>query len=377
MFKIWSAKGNDAVKYGKFVVAKYNSTNSTTESSAKTSAQKEIDRIDKTEKLSKDAFLKKYFNGKEFNQKKELEKLLGRYYINRSAGKDGTIQKRVIYIGVDYVFGASFHKAQMGRYNTHISFVVPYEVLDNTFVAYEQDKDCRGGKIKKAAELVRTINFKKDNTLYSHEADTNLARQYKIIATSHKDFQKLKKYQWHTDMHKWRTESGDRQLCSDLTLHNMVSWLYINTHKKVSGMKENKLLKINKAGFSTYSKRGKSLGEEVLNYTTSGELGGKKDNYWFALKNDKCSFQPVGLAYWDVIWTRKKTPLNIRKINQTGFKVEPKTIQRLNNGRVRTQFHLTSGNKTYFHASGSLDILRLDKAWKFLFQECPGKKSRF
>jgi hypothetical protein len=146
-------------------------------------------------------------------------------------------------------------------------------------------------------------------------------------------------------------------------------------------LKEKEMVSANNQSFDTYKKRAKTLGEQVLNYTTARTIEGQKNNYWFALKDDKCTFQPVGDAYWGEFGVDvTKTPLNIRKINQTAFNI----IREIRNGILMLRVGKYGGGRTYFWvvettADGMTlrDSARLKEAWRLLLKACPGKKTRF
>tara|TARA_Y100000589_G_scaffold235385_1_gene222803 strand:+ start:7756 stop:8055 length:300 start_codon:yes stop_codon:yes gene_type:complete len=97
------------------------------------------------------------------------------------------------------------------------------------------------------------------------------------------------------------------------------------------------------------------------------------NNYWYAVKGDKCTLQPAGNARWydpdsfEIV----KTPFNVRKINQTAFRIYP-------SGSRMQVFQVESAKKLYFNPDRYMvDFDRLLKAWRLLFTECPGKKTKF
>ncbi|MEZ5997466.1 MAG: tetratricopeptide repeat protein [Hyphomonas sp.] len=145
--------------------------------------------------------------------------------------------------------------------------------------------------------------------------------------------------------------------------------------------------------FSLYSNRQKTLLEEVLNYSTTGNENGLEDFYWVQSETDQCTLKRQGGP--SPLWALEALSsgfslnipptINIRSFNQTAFAID--ASPKLAPGSSSLTYSYIYGEPNYsirlifadvgFDGSRKPDVSRLHKAWSLAFQECPGKKSRF
>ena len=372
-------KGSKSVKYGKFIVSKTNVSETNTLSKKNGNSKNS-----KEDKISKNEFLKKYYGKKEFNQRSEMKKVLGHFfeYIDHkgnSENRNPYSHKWVVYISEKFLVMFSVTKIIYGGKNVHFPDVIPIDLKNNVINLHYLDKthvnnQYNGVKIGLPRNKKRLM-FKKGEYLYNYNINKQSYQKYKIISQSYQGLKNSANYKWVANIHDYREATGNVIVCCGENVHNFMYSLYEKTGAQVKYLKEKNIVSGNNQTYDVYSVREKTLGEKVLNYTTTGALEGKKNNYWFALKNKKCVFKPAGKANWGGFGSSNKDPINIRNINQTAFKIAPSNITW--GGQYVGFLSLTSGNKTYFDASEALDVGRLSKAWKMLFQKCPGKKTTF
>ena len=123
-----------------------------------------------------------------------------------------------------------------------------------------------------------------------------------------------------------------------------------------------------KAGLWTdYSRRKKTLLEEVLNYTTTALEEGNEGDFWVSGVNGqhKCVLSRVGFsAVADVV--------DIRQLNPQGFRIS--NIDQYNSltvGDERTKIRAS------FLLFGVKPVMeRLQNAWGLAFEECPSEVRR-
>ena len=76
------------------------------------------------------------------------------------------------------------------------------------------------------------------------------------------------------------------------------------------------------------------------------------------------------------IWFTSFLPFNVRKLNQTAFRIYPEIIGAY--GLHSKVFNVETAKKVYFNPGQYLvDYDRLLNAWALLFEQCPGKKTKF
>ena len=128
-----------------------------------------------------------------------------------------------------------------------------------------------------------------------------------------------------------------------------------------------------------YSSREKTLPESVLNYTNTGKTEGSAAVFWLADKKNSCFLTVYGSAteLQQMMGVMGKA-IDIRKINQTAFRISHEYKQPSMFLGKAWYYIIKSGPLVYFNIAASLlDRSRVQKAWRLLFAECPGKKSRF
>lgn len=136
------------------------------------------------------------------------------------------------------------------------------------------------------------------------------------------------------------------------------------------------------SNWSAYGKREKTLLEQILNYSTTGNENGFKEEFWVSGLggNHKC----ILTARSSDASIDQSLSIDIRQFNQTAFRISkiPGTglaseFQRAlkQSGLVwvygDAQYNLTT------NGDSGQDMERLRKAWGLAFGECPGKKSAF
>lgn len=128
--------------------------------------------------------------------------------------------------------------------------------------------------------------------------------------------------------------------------------------------------------WQSYRDREKTLLEQVLNYSDTGNIEGLETKYWVASAEDKCSLEV------EAEQTFNASKLDFRQLNQTAWRAAPTYLQ----GNAAF-LHLTkdsgwaveirADDVMFYTSSDLVDVQRLQKAWTLAFEECPGKKSAF
>ena len=339
------------------------------------------------EKISKDEFLKKYFGNKEFNQELEFKDVVGHFLVIKKGGEPFSI----VYVGHQFTFSFTIKKKEFKDFYyahsdrrdklavLHQPFVAAHDVKNGVLNFYSFEDKSKNenygtyGIYKgKPLNLTRLI-FRKGKIVHSFDIENGRYSKREVVGSSFQELNKEKTYQFVQKIYQGTSKSGGWPLADSTSLKDVFSSEYDATSKLLIAVKEKRKLKADKQTFDLYSKREKTLAEQVLNYTTSGNPEGEKSNYWYALKGKKCTLQPVGSADW---LGKNKTPFNVRKLNQTAFRIYPETISAY--GLHSNVFNVETAKKVYFNPGQYLvDFDRLRNAWVLLFEQCPGKRSKF
>ena len=124
--------------------------------------------------------------------------------------------------------------------------------------------------------------------------------------------------------------------------------------------------------WAAYSKRSKSLLEEILNYTTNGVEEGSDGDFWISGLNGahQCIMSRIASNY--LIET-----LDLRNFNRAGFRITTETERW--RGSSFTQMivgdeRMKIGENAW--SRGRTVTARLQKAWGLAFDECPSKLPR-
>ena len=117
-----------------------------------------------------------------------------------------------------------------------------------------------------------------------------------------------------------------------------------------------------RAEWEAYSRRPKTLLEQILNYTCSGSEEGIDIYYWISGANGQhqCILTSGNRQY-------DNRQIDIRRFNERGFRIS------LREGSV-----IFGDERNWFRCSSSAPLLdRLQRAWGLAFRECPGVRSAF
>ncbi len=123
--------------------------------------------------------------------------------------------------------------------------------------------------------------------------------------------------------------------------------------------------------YEPYSKRAKTVLEQVLNFSTTGDEDGTESMFWISGFNNSHKCMLLGIQNVPTFLFQgglKKHEMDLRQFNWTAFRIIPGS---------HDQIRYTDG-KTFF--SGIVERIymdRLQKAWGIAANECPGKKSAF
>jgi hypothetical protein len=129
---------------------------------------------------------------------------------------------------------------------------------------------------------------------------------------------------------------------------------------------------------SSYRAREKTVLEQIFNYSTTGDTNGTQEKFWISGHNGthKCVLTPFGS---DRNSTVNSSAIDIRSFNQTAFNIRREFILGGMFGLIAGdgQIEIVGGfiEGPGFPAAPSLD--RLERGWRFAFQECPGRRSAF
>ena len=266
-----------------------------------------------------------------------------------------------------------------------------YLILQKKFLKYlrtkpkcfEQSyrfKDILGddGKIRKVKVFPRNsrkrgcINFNYDGASFGRWGSTTFQAML-TLKEAHSAFKTI-------------LDNGEQALSQRLSSSRSEQKIKAKQKKGQTKKKEEKLLKAQKSQqklkrfWRKYQNREKSLVEQVLNYTLTNQLKGDLSAFWVSDKKNPCVLQIYGTQVGSLktLGVIKKNKINIRKINQTGFVInrEHKQINWIY--KAAWYFVLKSGPIIYFQvATSHVDGMRLRKAWRLAFKECPGKRSKF
>jgi len=410
--KLLSEQGTGAAKYGQFAVtsseklqaevqeklkiAKNIDAENTKQSVVSKSDSKTSKSESNVEKISKSDFIKKYYGKKKFNQELEFKNIIGHFFVSKKNKK--TVY--IMYMGQKYLFLFKIEKSQFKDFygahsdkrhklvKIHQPHIFAHEIKEGVLSYYKiadksKSENYNTYGIYKGKSLNKTrLIFKKGKFVHIFDNENSEYLKWESVGSSFDELNKKESYKFVQKIYQGVSKSGEYPVAVNTSLTEIFRSEYDVASFLLSSLKEKGKLKANKQDFGSYSKRDKTLAEQVLNYTTSGKPEGKGDNYWYAVKGDKCTLQPVGSARW---LNNKKTPFNVKKINQTAFKIYPETIMAsralfgdMASAFNRVVFKVESEKKVYFVPLQSLvDLDRLYKAWSLLFDECPGKKSKF
>ena len=165
--------------------------------------------------------------------------------------------------------------------------------------------------------------------------------------------------------------------------------------------------KAERQAWVTYQKRGQSIVEQTLNYSTTGSLDGTWKYYWEADKNQKCvakvKFASRGDAEFSAefphlgddgsytfyppllhtcVGENCVRAIDIRWFNATAFKIS-RIVDSTRRHRI-VAYEFTDGQVSLATSENNLatpdavpDHRRLQNAWGLAFAACPGKKSAF
>ena len=127
--------------------------------------------------------------------------------------------------------------------------------------------------------------------------------------------------------------------------------------------------------WQSYKDREKTLLEQVLNYSDTGNPDGTETNFWIASEKDKCSLEVIA------DFTLNASKLNLTELNQTALRIEPIFLEgdaalfRL--GKPGWAVRIKADDVMFITKKNLVDLQRLQKAWTLAFEECPGKTSAF
>ena len=125
-----------------------------------------------------------------------------------------------------------------------------------------------------------------------------------------------------------------------------------------------------------YQKRDKTLLEQVLNYTATGNEDGNQFSRWISgdQGKHKCVMTLLhGAGLFDML-RGQLGELDIRQINKDGFRI---STQYGNDGKPRIVAGDEKINVSSFVFLGSPPVMeRLQKGWNLVFSECPSAVRR-
>jgi hypothetical protein len=105
-----------------------------------------------------------------------------------------------------------------------------------------------------------------------------------------------------------------------------------------------------------YAAREKTLLEQVLNFSTVGDVNGSKSDRW--VETSPCTL------------SNGRRQVDIRRINMTAFRVRTERMGNLIS-------IVSSDGQTHLSTLQPVPIDRLQRAWSLAFKQCPGRTSPF
>ena len=118
--------------------------------------------------------------------------------------------------------------------------------------------------------------FRKGKFLHMLNIENGEYIKQEMVGSSFKELNKEESYKFIERIYQGKSLSGDWPLAINTSLTEVFQSEYHLASFTSSGIKEKRKLKAVKQSFNLYSKRDKTLAEQVLNYTTSGDPEGKK-----------------------------------------------------------------------------------------------------
>ena len=110
--------------------------------------------------------------------------------------------------------------------------------------------------------------------------------------------------------------------------------------------------------WQAYSQRPKTTLEQVLNYTSAGDVNGLDNKYWISGVNgqNKCVLEITN--YVNVIYDELKVEriIDIRRLSQVGFRISNDWV---------------GDERSKLPRAEAAVLERLQKAWGLAFAECP------
>jgi len=171
-----------------------------------------------------------------------------------------------------------------------------------------------------------------------------------------------------------RYNGKGKEFASDGTLVQQGYWIagdyFGPTSKEEAEKKKAKKEEAYEKDLLAYRAREKTIIEQVLNYTRTGDENGAAWYYFVSGEKGghKCIITQRGtndlldFDGWGQI-------TDIRNMNEKGFEIRP-------SGQVRGGYRVGDERISFF-APEKVNIGRIQKGWGLVFSECPGKKSAF
>lgn len=127
-----------------------------------------------------------------------------------------------------------------------------------------------------------------------------------------------------------------------------------------------------RSAWENYSRRPKTLLEQVLNYTCSGLEEGNEFVYWISGANgqNQCVLTQMQGA-------SRGRQLDIRSFNERGFRIFLNSHENPPNIIVGDERNSISCSTSRVGTGNALVMERLQRAWGLAFRECPGVRSAF